>query len=320
MTRIALMLALALTVLSRPAIAQMRLIESVRIAHACAVDVLRLCGGVHPGGGRITACVKEKLGQLSSPCFEVLIEALVARKQPPAMRLNPGIVADKQVHLANARGHAYCEFAPVVGPPSNPLAQFYNTTGTMGITGQCPADTFAAINGKTLANKLGAAVVYLNPTPQTARRHWVMDQLWVLRAGETVEFEGVKATWIASMTPRAMLAALSGRAYTPTEIHRTSKYLYANGSTVFLMRTPEGKTYVMQSYVTEVDSSLTFDRLAQLGSKLKLPAGWRFEAKMLDKELTIEPGKSGSVAHIIRDELHNVYEGCGFDVTCSYVP
>jgi hypothetical protein len=320
MTRIALVLALALTVLARPAIAQMRLIESVRIAHACAGDVLRLCGGVHPGGGRITACVKEKLGQLSSPCFELLLGALVARKQPPAMRLNPGVVADKQVHLDNARGYAYCEFAPVVGPPSNLLAQFYNTTGTTGITGQCPADTFAAINGKTLANKLGAAVVYLNPTPQTARRHWVMDQFWVFRAGETVEFEGVKATWIASMTPHAMLAALSGGAYSPTEIHRTSKYLYANGSTVFLIRTPEEKTYIMQSYATEVDPSLTFDRLAQLGSKLKLPAGWRFEAKTLDKELTIEPGKSGSVAHIIRDELHNVYEGCGFDATCSYVP
>jgi len=147
-----------------------------------------------------------------------------------------------------------------------------------------------------------------------------MDQFWVFRAGETVEFEGVKATWIASMTPHAMLAALSGGAYTPTEIHRTSKYMYANGSTVFLMRTPENKTYVMQSYVTEVDPSLTFDRLAQLGSKLKLPAGWKFEAKTLDKELTIEPGKAGSVAHIIRDELHNVYEGCGFDATCSYVP
>ena len=112
-----------------------------------------------------------------------------------------------------------------------------------------------------LANKLGAAVVYMNPTPQTARRHWVMDQLSVFRAGETVDFEGVKATWMASMTPQAMLAALSSGAYTPTEIHRTSKYLYANGSTVFLMRTPEEKTYVMQSYATEVDPSLTFGRI-----------------------------------------------------------
>jgi len=60
--------------------------------------------------------------------------------------------------------------------------------------------------------------------------------------------------------------------------------------------------------------------LAQLGSKLKLPAGWKFEAKTLNKELTIEPGKSGGAAHIIRDELHNVYEGCGFDATCNYVP
>lgn len=66
---------------------------------------------------------------------------------------------------------------------------------------------------------------------------------------------------------------------------------------------------------------LTFEQLPQLGSKLKnLPKGWKFETKVLTKDLTIDPRKAKGVAHIIRDELHDVYEGCGFDAACNYVP
>jgi hypothetical protein len=146
-----------------------------------------------------------------------------------------------------------------------------------------------------------------------------MNEMWCFKAGETVDFLGVAATWMAAMSPEDM-KGVSGKNYTPGEIHRESKYLYAKGSTVFLIRTPEGKAWVMQSYATEVDKDLTFARLPQLGSKLKLPSGWKFEAKLLTKALTVDPRNAQGVAHIIRDDLHNVYEGCGFDAACSYVP
>ncbi len=76
----------------------------------------------------------------------------------------------------------------------------------------------------------------------------------------------------------------------------------------------------MQSYATEVDKNLTINNLPQLATKLKLPDGWAFETKTLEKDLTIDPRKAEGVAHIIRDDLHNVYEGCGFDAACDYVP
>lgn len=172
---------------------------------------------------------------------------------------------------------------------------------------------------KKLGAKLSTKIVYMNPTPQTARRHWVMDQLWVYAVGETVDFDGVAATWVASMSPSMMLAA-TAEPMTPVEIHRRSKYLFSKGSQVFLMRAPDKKVWVMQSYATEVDPALTYDKLPQLGSRLKLPAGWTFEAKTLTEDLTIDPRNADGVAHIIRDPFHNVYEGCGFDAACSYVP
>lgn len=74
------------------------------------------------------------------------------------------------------------------------------------------------------------------------------------------------------------------------------------------------------AYATEVNKDLTFDRLPQLATLLSLPSGFTFQVKTLDKDLTIEPRKAGGVAHIIRDNLHDVYEGCGFDAACSFTP
>ena len=121
----------------------------------------------------------------------------------------------------------------------------------------------AALDPKKLAAELGAEFVYMNPTPQMARRHWVMDQLWFFKVGETTDFHGVRATWAASMSPELMKELLS-RNFVPGEIHPDSKYLYAKGSTVFLLRSPDGKTWVMQSYTTKVDKDLSFDQLSNL--------------------------------------------------------
>jgi hypothetical protein len=147
-----------------------------------------------------------------------------------------------------------------------------------------------------------------------------MDEFWAYGVGESVDFHGVKGTWAASMSPKSMKGLLVGP-YTPGEIHRQTKYLYKSGSQVFLLRDPSGKTWVMQSYATEVEPKLTFGQLAQLVGKLKLPEGYKFEVKTLTSDLTINPTEvPDNTAHIIRDDLHNVYEGCGFDTACNYTP
>ena len=87
-----------------------------------------------------------------------------------------------------------------------------------------------------------------------------------------------------------------------------------------MLRGADGKTWVMQSYATEVDKDLTFEKLPELGSKLKLPDGFKFEVVTLTKDPTVDPRKADGLAHIIRDDHHDVYEGCGFDAACNYTP
>jgi hypothetical protein len=254
-----------------------------------------------------------------------------AKASAQEIKLQPGLMPGTQIHLTEARDTAWCEIIVVVAappklqlklPPKEPAplhAQLYNTTGTSGPEGGCPADAFAALDGGKLAVSLDGTDVYLSPALQAARRYWVMDELQVYRAGETVNFMGVAATWVGTVPPEQLRNAI-GPPYEVVEIHLESRFVYKKGSLVFLLRSPGGKTWVMQSYTTEVDAELSLEELPELGSKLNLPAGWTYEAKRLTKDLTVDPRNNYGTAHIVRDDLHNAYEGCGFDTACSYVP
>lgn len=233
-----------------------------------------------------------------------------------SIQLKPGAAPGRVIHRSDIRNDAYCEIAPVLGKPPNDIAQVYNTTAPGD---ECPGDKMAAIDPQALAGEIGAETVYLNPTPQSARRYWVIDEISEFSVGETVDFHGVKATWVAS-TPSELLKGVIAAPYTPGEIRGEAMYLYSKGDKVFLMRAPDAKVWILQSYATEVDNDLSFDRLSGLDSALKLPDGYRFEVVTLRQDLTIDTRKAGGVAHVIRDELHNVYAGCGFDAACNYIP
>jgi hypothetical protein len=233
-----------------------------------------------------------------------------------SIQLKPGASPGQTAHRSNIRNSAFCEIAAILGAPSNTVAQFYSTTAA-GV--ECPPEKLAAIDPKALADDLGASSLYLDPTPQSARRYWVADEIWNYGVGETIDFNGVKAAWTASMSPD-VLANMISTPYAAAEMRQEATYLYSKGAKVFLIHAPDGKTWVMQSYATEVDSELTFDRLSELDNALKLPDGFRFEVATLRQDLTVDSRRAGGLAHVLRDELHNVYAGCGFDAACSFNP
>ena len=53
-----------------------------QIARACAGDIERLCAGVPPGEGRIKMCIEAHITELSAPCFDTLLGAIAAEKEP----------------------------------------------------------------------------------------------------------------------------------------------------------------------------------------------------------------------------------------------
>jgi hypothetical protein len=230
--------------------------------------------------------------------------------------LSPGPIAGKTVYLDQARGYPFCEFEVVMGTPFNLTVQIYNTTGQE----RCSPAKFDPIDAKALARKLRVDAVVKNPT-----RYWVMDRLWCYNAGETYDFDGIKATWMGMLKLKADGVRRHGKepfpAYKEGVITRHSKYEWLKGSQVYLLRSPDGHTWVMQAYTNLVDKSLTEAELPNLGKKLSLPPGWKFEVKTLEKDLTlIPPAKTGYLAHAVSDNFQNIYAGCDFEDTCNYIP
>lgn len=61
----------------------------------------------------------------------------------------------------------------------------------------------------------------------------------------------------------------------------------------------------MQAYSQIVDKKLKLKDLAGLGSKLALPADWKFRTRTLKKDLTLN---TVGATTVLQDELQNTYQ------------
>ena len=149
----------------------------------------------------------------------------------------------------------------------------------------------------------------------------MMDEIEFV-VGDVQNFHGVELRWGGDMTGAEMLTQFQS-AYVPSLIGRNTIWTFKAGKPVFLLREPGGPVWVLQEYTKAVDPSLTPDNLNTVGGKLKnLPEGWKFETKVLTEDLTLDTGRCGGWAAIIRDDLHCTYQGCGYgaDTSANYVP
>jgi hypothetical protein len=227
------------------------------------------------------------------------------------VKLNIGTTGARR-HINNTRGTAFGGAAVLVGTDRNQRAHIYTTTSA----GVLVPGSIENIDLKKLAADLGSGVVGVVPNPG---RYWTMDEI-DLHAGEVVDFQGVKMVWGGDMSADETKMHFAAP-WVIGKILRNTDWIYKAGKPVYLLREPSGIVWVMQEYTKEVDPTLTIDNLDTVGSKLKnLPAGWKFETKVLTKDLSLDTRRTGLWASIIRDDLGNTYEGVGFDDLANYVP
>lgn len=238
------------------------------------------------------------------------IAAGAAQAEP--VKINPGPVKAAPLVKENARGTVWCEIVPMVGTPPNAVMHIYTST----FADTCTEERSAALDMTKLAAELGVAKVIMNPG-----RYWAFDRATAFTAGELVDFHGIKAHWGATMTPQAVAAIVGTQPFSVGKIKRDTEWFYMKGKPAYLLRTPEGKVWVLQVFTKAKDKTLSMETLDQLGGKLQLPEGWKFEVKVLDRDLSLQPRQvPDSEAYIMRDNLGNTYQGCGFDAACNYLP
>ena len=210
-------------------------------------------------------------------------------------------MTDSTLHVDGVRDCAQGEIFLLTRSGDALDALVYNTTGF----GPCPAEEFAAIDVDVLAEETGSDLVWKNP-----RRFWMMDAVTIELVGEPRAFGGVQFNFVAHMTMPAgfdVAKDQSSQGYHPMQIRRVTTYWFTSGRPVQLLRSPDGITWVMQTYTDHLDPTLTAAALPTLGDRLALPEGWTYKAKTLDRDLTIT---TTGLAHIVSDDLANMYQGC----------
>lgn len=210
-------------------------------------------------------------------------------------------MVETPLRVDNTRAYAQGEIFLLTEAGDHMDALVYNTTGF----GPCPAAGFDAIDVERLAEETGSDLVWKNP-----RRFWMMDALTINIVGEPGDFGGVKFNLVAKMqmpTGFDFEKDQSSMAYQPMQIRRVTTYEFRGGQPVFMLRSPDEITWVMQTFTDHVDHELTESELPGLAERLALPEGWEFKATTLDRDLTIT---TDGLANIVPDDLANMYQGC----------
>ena len=102
-------------------------------------------------------------------------------------------------------------------------------------------------------------------------RFWMIDEYDII-VGEVQDFHGVEMRWAGDMTGAEMIAQFQN-AYTPSLIYRNTNWIFHAGKPVYLLRDPEGATWVLQEFTKDVDPSLEADNLEVLGRQVQGTAG-----------------------------------------------
>jgi hypothetical protein len=139
---------------------------------------------------------------------------------------------------------------------------------------------------------------------------WLPD--WAeIDAGVTRNFNGIKAPWVAQLNMGDNASVGESTPYLPMTIARKSGVGWNKGTTVLLLDDADGNTWIMKGFQQGMKPQFTYDEFVSAGSKRfkKLPAGWRFRVKTLEKDLVEKPEKG--VATIMPDEFSNVYDKTG---------
>jgi len=234
-----------------------------------------------------------------------------------AVHLQDGANA-KNITFTGIRNVGYGEISLICGSgPGN--ASMYNTLGLNNQNqtkppNSCPLALWNNISETAIATQFNVPTVWKN-----GPRFWVVDTI-TLPVGTELNFNGLNARWFAypNYPPNVASIGITAGSYIKTYVKRTSQMQWNKGKEAFILTDPSGSPYVMQAAAQIVDQNLTYKDLTTLGDKLQMPAGWKYQTKILPQDLIVKPYSNGT-AIITQDSLGNSYDLLNAE-TANYIP
>jgi haloalkane dehalogenase len=211
------------------------------------------------------------------------------------------LVPGREIHLQDMRGYPFSEVGLITGDSTgNAIANVWNTTGACEPT----PERLGSLDAGLIARENGATRAWIHPV-----RQWTFDRLDVREAGDDRAFGDITCTWMGAADAPTMLQATVEGSYDPGYVCRSESYTFAEGRPVFVLDAPDGEAFVLQSFTRHWDPGLTRDNLVHLGSRLDLPDGWGFRVEVLERDMEVSTTAHDNLAHMMQDNLHNVYQG-----------
>lgn len=168
---------------------------------------------------------------------------------------------------------------------------------------KCPENLWQHMDSKLIKRNKKATFVYLN-----GPRYFLIDDFKfenVVSKGKVDAFGGIKMRKNAEVRVTFSDILKGFRPYRDHTVRRKTLWVFKAGRPIYELISPQNKVYVMQSYSGEVikQDSKT---LAQLGSKLNLPRGWKFKTGILKKDARLSTVKQRAI--LTQDEFKNTYQ------------
>jgi len=215
----------------------------------------------------------------------------------------------KLVTFKNTYGGRYTEMFLIGGNAisKNLEANVYNTWGLNGSDtthNSAPPALLDNVDVKAMAKQYHMLAVFKN-----GPRLWTLD--WIeVEMGKELDFSGMKARWVNWLDLRGISTKPGAANYKNITVTRHTHFGFNKGTRISVLDDPDGNPWVMKSFSLITFPDQDFGELATLGSRLKLPAGWKFRSVVLDQDLILTPDTSGT-AHITQDDFGNTYDRAG---------
>ena len=212
----------------------------------------------------------------------------------------PSITPDQQLPIPpDLRGSRYCEVIPLFLRGLQLQAEVYNTIGL----NDCPPERWTRLDGHQLAKRYGAVQVKLN-----GPRFWLMNRIEPLAGNvpsRAVDFDGLEMRQRATIDLNPLRLLRGEQPFSVARVKRSTIFHFRKGEVVHELISNTGAIYRMQSYAQIVDPELTQADLAELGTRLRLPPGWRYRSRKLAED---SPLRADGLAEVLQDELQNSYQ------------
>lgn len=212
--------------------------------------------------------------------------------------------------LDGLMGSRYSEILLVYGNAltGNYLAGVYNSAGLNGANPAGGGDSSPAL----ILDKIDMKKVKENngslSSLKNGPRLWTIDHLGV-KAGKERDFQGLKARWVMWFPIPNELRKGKDLSYVVMPARRDTSMGIDKGSRAYILDDPQGNSWVMKSASLMKDPNQKFEDLKDLGSRLKLPPGWKFRSLILERDLVFMTDNGKTM--ITQDDIGNTYDRIG---------